>query len=825
MSNPPRDLVPTSGRLPMPIPRDGVVGPRAGLEEFDLHAVGSFLKRRRATILSSLVTVVVAVTLLTLLWPPTYESRVSILVKPVDREGGGIPGLAVLERLERSTALETEMELIRSRRVIEPVVDELDLHVRARENGDEAWNHVIRSGLEADAKAVPGKYLVEAESGTGFVVRDDNGGRTIARGAPGSTLAFSGVSLNLPDDPEGEITLEIDPFSRAVAKTRKQVVVSLANQDGDLLEVVCQGRTAEGALGLCEAVSAYYVDLKRDLQRSEATVTAEFLRGQVSDYARRLAVAEDSLKVFKREEQAVALVEQASEEVRQYAGIKARRDAVDAERRALSSVIGRIEGSNGGDERYRELASFPAFLGNQTIADLMNSLTQLETRRSDLSQRRTKQNPELAALDRRISAIDRQLRDLAVSYERSLASEVRSLDRVVGGSLSRLERYPERQVEAARLEREVTSLGVLYNLLETRLREAEVAVAVDQPNVRVVDVASVPLEPSSPRPLLNLALAIVLGLGFGLALAMIREHGDARIHDRRALRHTTDLPVLAMLPAVGRGGPLHAFDLVRLDLDTRRPQVTGKRHERLSVPAPRGRPLGSGRIRIRRNGEVGANGKQMAIEAFRSLGTDLRFVASALQTGDLRSVAITSPGRGDGKTFTACNLALTRAGFGIDTLLVDADMRGGGIARFFDLESPSPGLTDLLAGNSTAREARRIIRVNEVDSLSVIPAGIPTPLAAELLETSYFGAMLSGAQAVYDLVIIDTPPLNVLADAAAVATCVDAVLVVVREGQTDEFALELTLERLRRSGGTVVGIVLNDVTLPKQFADGSYTYA
>jgi Mrp family chromosome partitioning ATPase len=106
-----------------------------------------------------------------------------------------------------------------------------------------------------------------------------------------------------------------------------------------------------------------------------------------------------------------------------------------------------------------------------------------------------------------------------------------------------------------------------------------------------------------------------------------------------------------------------------------------------------------------------------------------------------------------------------------------------------------------------------------------MPAGEATNDAAELLDTSYFEAMLAGAQAVYDLVVIDTPPLNVLADAAAVAASVDAVLVVVREGVTDGDSLELTLERLERAGGTVAGIVLNDVRLPKQYAAyESYAY-
>ena len=110
---------------------------------------------------------------------------------------------------------------------------------------------------------------------------------------------------------------------------------------------------------------------------------------------------------------------------------------------------------------------------------------------------------------------------------------------------------------------------------------------------------------------------------------------------------------------------------------------------------------------------------------------------------------------------------------------------------------------------------------DDISTDEIMPAGARTADAAELLESSYFEAMLAGAQAVYDLVVIDTPPLNVLPDTAAIVPHVDGVLVVVRDDVTDGDALELTLERLRRADGPVIGIVFNDVALPKQYAYGS----
>lgn len=698
------------------------------------------LWRRKWWILGGLVSVLAAAIVLTMLWPPTYESSAMVLVEQRQPGGGDVPGLTILDRLETHRTLDTEAELLRSRNVIESAVEALGLHAAlAREYG------------MTPEEAMP----------------------------------------------------------RAVSSVRERVSVLPLAEEGDLLEVACTGSDADAAHDLCAAVTSSYVALRASMQRSEASSTASFLRGQVSEYADRLVAAEDTLRTFAIENQGVALGEQASEEVRTYAGVRAQRDQIEAERRALAGLLDRAERQPGGARKYRDLASFPTLMQNQGVSQLLTHLSELESRRSELAQRRTEANPELAALDRRINDIDGQLGEMARSYERSLASQVTSLNQVVGGSTGRLADFPERQVEMARLERQVASLASIHDLLEARLREAEVAEAVSQPAVRVVDEATMPLAPSSPRPLFNLVLAFILGTGFGLALALAREGMDSRIHGRRELENLSALPIVAMIPLVKPAGPLLPVERAA-EGDAARPPLRDARGESV-LPARQPRAL-------RKLGAL--NGRGVAVEAFRSLGTDLEAISRQIANGEIRSLAVTSPGRGDGKTFVSCNLALTRAAFGVHTLLIDGDMRAGGVARFFDLP-PVPGLSELLSGAASARDARHALRVGDTDTLAVMPAGSPTDDAAELLQTSYFEAMLAGAQAVYDLVVIDTPPLNVLPDTAAIAPHVDGVLVVVRDDVTDARALELTLERLERTGAHVLGIVFNDVSLPGQYAYGS----
>jgi tyrosine-protein kinase Etk/Wzc len=212
----------------------------------------------------------------------------------------------------------------------------------------------------------------------------------------------------------------------------------------------------------------------------------------------------------------------------------------------------------------------------------------------------------------------------------------------------------------------------------------------------------------------------------------------------------------------------------------------------------------------------------VALEAFRSIWTDIGFLTARDDLGPLRTLAVTSATRGEGKTFITCNLAAARAARGIRTLLVDADIRASGVARFFNLPVRHSGVSDILAGRTDTESAMQNIVVGERHLLHVLGAGSASSRPAELIESPAFDGLLATA-ADHDLVIIDTPPLNVLTDAASIAARVDAVIVVVRGEVTERDALRHTLDRLARANGRVIGIVLNDARLPSHYQ--SYSYA
>jgi capsular exopolysaccharide synthesis family protein len=210
-----------------------------------------------------------------------------------------------------------------------------------------------------------------------------------------------------------------------------------------------------------------------------------------------------------------------------------------------------------------------------------------------------------------------------------------------------------------------------------------------------------------------------------------------------------------------------------------------------------------------------------AAESYRSLRTSLQF---ARQERQLRSVVVTSPGAGDGKTSTLANLGVVFAQAGDRVLLVSGDLRRPRIAEFFGLDE-NVGLTSVLLGEHTLEQALQ--PAPGVDRLTLLPSGPVPPNPAELLNSSQVQGIFARLRDHYDLVLIDSPPVLPVTDAAILSRCADATLMLAAAGQTRRGDLHRAVEKLDQSGTTILGVVLNKVT--KQTGRGygygyGYTY-
>ena len=288
---------------------------------------------------------------------------------------------------------------------------------------------------------------------------------------------------------------------------------------------------------------------------------------------------------------------------------------------------------------------------------------------------------------------------------------------------------------------------------------------------RIIDTAQVPTRPISPRPTRDVAAGAALGLLIGLGVALLLESLDRSVRTPAEAAQLTGAPILAMVP---------------------------KRRDAKDHPVLTHADAGS-----------------PAAESYRVLRTAVRFIDPDRA---LRSLIITSPSAGEGKTSTASNLAVTLAQAGEVVILVDADLRRTKLATLFDV-GPEPGLTSLLIGEGSLDNT--LVKVG--DRLSFLPTGPLPPNPSELLGSEAMAGLVRELHSRCDVLIFDSPPLLPVTDAQVLSTQVDGVVLVARFGRTERELLSQARERLAVVGARIFGCVMNAVPASADYSE-EYSY-
>jgi len=295
-------------------------------------------------------------------------------------------------------------------------------------------------------------------------------------------------------------------------------------------------------------------------------------------------------------------------------------------------------------------------------------------------------------------------------------------------------------------------------------------------------------------------LGLLVGLMLGSGAAFVVEHMNSAIHRRDEIEQVLQIPGLAIIPQIASAANANRLRLAGVSM----PKLLGKRNGNGNARN------GQGLVTVHDHRSVGA-------EAFRTLRTNLIF-SQAVQT--LKTIAITSPSPSDGKTTTSSNLSVTFAQQGMRVVLVDCDLRRARLHNVFRA-TREPGLTQLVLGQCDMSQA---VRKTQVDGLTFMPAGALPPNPAELLGGAQMRSVLAKLQQEFDVVILDSPPVHVAADASILATMADGVILVLRAGHTERDAAQDALHRLRAVNARIVGAVLNDPDHKVPQYGGEYYY-
>lgn len=387
------------------------------------------------------------------------------------------------------------------------------------------------------------------------------------------------------------------------------------------------------------------------------------------------------------------------------------------------------------------------------IVNVDNQLNELTIRESEVSQLFTKEHPTYKAL---------------MEKRKILQDEKNKLNK-------RVSAMPETQQEVLRLSRDVDSGRAVYMQLLNRQQELSIAKSSAIGNVRIIDTAITQPKPVKPNKVLIILLGVVIGLLISVGLVL------ARVVLRKGIESPEQLEELGI--SVYASVPVSEEFAKRIE---RSSKLKNKNLDEASVFLAIENPA------------------DLAIESIRGLRTSLHF---AMMEARNNVLMITGASPNAGKTFISSNLAEVISQTGKKVLFIDADLRKGYTHKLFNTDNNS-GLSDILSGKTPIEIAVKNLPKIGFDFIS---RGMAPPNPAELLMHKRFGELIDWANNHYDLVIVDTPPILAVTDAAVIGNYAGTTLLVARFEQNTAKEIEVSIKRFEQSGVNIKGCILNGV--------------
>jgi capsular exopolysaccharide synthesis family protein len=562
---------------------------------------------------------------------------------------------------------------------------------------------------------------------------------------------------------------ETSAQSKAIDAFLKKLTVSPV-RNSRIVDVRFESKDPDVAEHIVNALAKGYIDQNMEFKFLSTKEASDWLGVRLADQRKQVESAESRLQQYREQNDAISMKDRENIVVQKLGDLNSAVTQAKTERFQKEALYNQLQALRGNSAT---LDTFPAIIGNALIQSQKSELLQLQSQFTQLSEKLGDKHPDIikiksaiqlgqAKLDAEIGKVVQSVKNeyqAALSKENSL---INALNLQKGEALT----MNRKAIDYGVLDRDVQSTKQMYDSLMQRAKETGVSTELKTSNIRVVDAAERPGRPTSPQRALNLLLGVLGGAMLGVGLGFFFEYLDSHVKTPDELRAHLGLVSLGMLPA----------------LQTK--ELGGMY------------PLLGGRV-------TGA-----FTEAFRAVRTNIIF--SSAEEGS-RTLVVTSTGPGEGKTTFASNLAVSLAQTGQRVLLIDADMRKPKLQEAFGVPQ-EPGLSNVLVGSAKANEA---VRKSKTPGLWLLPAGRIPPNPAELLGSQRCKELMNTLKEHFEWIIVDSPPVMAVIDAAVIAHRATGVVFVVGADMTSRHAAKAAIGQLQNAQAKFVGAVLNRVELEK----------
>lgn len=546
----------------------------------------------------------------------------------------------------------------------------------------------------------------------------------------------------------------------AVARQFNSTKIELINKESSIISIKFKHENKNKAVDFVNMLCKIYIDLTFEEKTHLNVSTIEFVNSQIDAIADSLNIAERKREVFQQTNNTLNLTndasylfEQANELDKELALEKTKREYYNSLERYINQA--NLEGG----------VAAPSTMGieDPLLNKLVASLTELIIEKQRLSTTLKTKNPKMRELSLQIESVRDQIQESLKTIKNISNINQRELQRRNNLLQTEIDKLPSTQRNMINIERQFKFNDEIYNFLYQKKAEAEIAKNAALPDHKVIDAAKFATQ-VYPKTVLNFLIAILLGLLVPSAYIFIRYLLKTTIESKDDLERISSAPILGYIPEI----PKEYNKMIVFD-----------------------KP------------------KSQIAESFRSLRTNIKYILSSSNTSDNEGkvILITSSSPSDGKTLTSLNISSIFSLTGKKTLIVGYDLRKPILHKIFGVGGGN-GVSTYLIGKCTLEDA---LQHTEFPNLDVMVAGPVPPNPSELIDSETNRALLRELRKRYDYIVLDTPPVSLIADAQCLAKESDINLFVVRSNATDKGILKISLSELVDRNNVRINFILNGV--------------